>query len=486
MVGFPGPVFLMTPAANFGARGTPLGPLKRGLHVATQALYQHCEAILCHASGFALTANLLLAPGRFPQPARVVGKAYAYRFWRPATLGELIDIVLALLIWPFGIAICALWFTRKNGEVVETRFGRSRGRQFVDQLKIALTSGLPPPWYYIFELYRPGEMRRATAYLTRGQTKHGTNHLLAAAWGSCSPLGDKEAFASFCQTRQLTTLRVLFSVHDGEVRHIGCRHRHLPKTDLFVKPVRDRGGNGAERWDYQGGGMYRTPNGASLSEMQLVGRLRELSRWQPYLVQKRAKNHPAIADLSNGALNTIRIITCLDERNEPEIIGAVFKMAVGTNVTVDNVHAGAIAAAVDLVEGRLGQATYMGIDARKGWIDCHPVTGTPVTGRLLPKWDDVCELVRRAHSAFDDWVVIGWDVAIIPGGPSLVEGNSGPDIDLIQRPLRTAFGESRLGALIAFHLSQSEKAWRRGASGDGQTRGRVPAGRLGVRPLAGS
>lgn len=439
-----------------------MGLFKRRLHIATQALYEHCEAILCHANGFALTANLLLAPGRFPPPARVIGKAYTYRFWRPATFGELIDIVLALLIWPVGIAICALWFTRKNGEIISNRFGRSRRRQFVDQLKIALTSGLPPPWYYVFELYRPGEMSRARAYLTRGETKHGTNHLLAAARGSCSPLGDKEAFASFCETRQLQALPVLFSVHDGELRRIRCRHSYLPKTDLFVKPVRGCGGNGAERWDYQGGGMYRTPDGASLSEVQLVRRLRDLSRWQPYLVQKRARNHPAIADLSNGALNTIRIITCLDERNEPEIIGAVFKMAVGANVTVDNVHAGAIAAAVDLVQGRLGQATYMGIDARKGWTDCHPITGTAITGRLLPMWDDTCELVRRAHSAFDDWVVIGWDVAIISGGPCLVEGNSGPDIDLIQRPLRTPFGESRLGALIAFHLTQSEKAWRRG------------------------
>lgn len=221
-----------------------------------------------------------------------------FRFWRPATFGELIDIVLAILIWPFGIAICVLWFTRKNGAVIARRFGRSKVGQCIDQLRIALTSGLPPPWYYIFELYHAGAMSRARSYLTRGETKHGTNRLLVKARGSLSPLGDKELFARFCEQRQLKTLPILFSIHDGELRSIGCARSALPKTDLFLKPVRGRGGKGAERWDYSGGGIYRAPGGRSLSERQLVERLRNLSRSQPYLVQKRARNHAAIRDLS--------------------------------------------------------------------------------------------------------------------------------------------------------------------------------------------
>lgn len=457
----------MTSASILDADRLRPSLLKRRLHRAKEILYHHGEVILCRSTGFALMANLVLTPSRFPAPARIIAKAYAVRFWRPATVGELIDIILALLIWPFGIIICILWFTGKNGTLIEKRFGRSKGRQCIDQLTIALTSGLPPPWYYVFELYRPGGVGQALTYLTRGATKHGTIDLLAAGRGSWSPLGDKEAFAHFCEQRQLNALPVLFSIHDGELRSTGNGRAELPRRDLFVKPVCARGGNGAERWNYRGRGIYCTPNGRSLSGPQLIQRLRELSRWQPYLVQKRARNHPAIADLSNGALNTIRFISCLDERNQPEIIGAVLKMAVGANVTVDNVHAGAIAAAVDLVRGRLDQATYSGFDSSKGWIDCHPVTGAPIMGRALPMWNDACELVRRAHSAFDDWVVIGWDVAITAGGPYLVEGNYGPDIDLIQRPLRTAFGDSRLGQLIAFHLCGSKNAQQSASERDG-------------------
>ena len=98
----------------------------------------------------------------------------------------------------------------------------------------------------------------------------------------------------------------------------------------------------------------------------------------------------------------------------------------------------------------------MGIDTRMGWIDVHPTTGGRITGREIPMWEEVCDLVRRAHGAFEDWVVIGWDVAVTASGPLLVEGNNGPDIDLIQRPMRRPFGNARFGELLAHHLNRPE------------------------------
>jgi hypothetical protein len=352
--------------------------------------------------------------------------------------------------------LSALWFTAKNGAVVRQRAGISRARQFRDQLRLICTTGLMPPWYYIFELYRPGGMDRARAYLTRAQTKHGVYAMLAKARGSTSPLGDKEAFARFCAERQVSALPVLLSAHSGELRG----NTDLPKADLFVKPVHGRGGKGAERWDYVGDGAYRLNGAPALSTHHFLARLKRMSQSQPYLVQRRAQNHPTMRDLSNGALNTIRLLSCLDEQERPEIMGAVLRIAVGDNVTVDNVHAGGLASAIELDEGRLMRATDLGADAKLGWTDRHPQTGAMITGRMLPMWDDVRELVRKAHLAFCDRVVIGWDIAIMADRPRLVEGNSGPDIDLVQRPLRTAFGDGRFGELLAFHLNQCEFSWR--------------------------
>jgi hypothetical protein len=379
-----------------------------------QAARKHADAILWRGAALAQMFNLLLFPQRFPPASQAIGRAYARRFWHLRNVGECLDILVAILAWPAGVLLCALWFTRRNGPVVAKRFGRPVLAQLADQARLAVTSGLLPAWYYIFELYRPGAMDEAYSYLTRGQTKYGVYRVLAEARGSSSPLGDKHAFARFCAERQVDALPVLLAVYDGEVTGFG----RLPETDLFVKPVRGRGGRGAERWDYAGSRHYRRIDGRKLSSVELIDRLRDLSRRQPYLLQERARNHPAMRDLSNGALNTIRIITCLDEQERPEIIAAVLRMAVGGNATVDNVHAGGLAASVDLLEGRLSPATDMGVDAHLGWIDRHPDTGARIAGRVLPMWDEVRHLVRGAHAAFGDWAVIGWDVAIMADRPA--------------------------------------------------------------------
>jgi hypothetical protein len=450
---------MATISPTFARQAAHARPFAAMLHKSRQEFLKHGEAVFGRATGFALLANLALFPDRFPPPARTITKAYAYRFWRPANAGEWIDIVIAALLWPGAVVASIVWLTCRHGGVVRDRFGRSRINQCADQLRLAFTSGLLPPWYYVFELYRPGELRKGRAFLTRGGTKHSTMKLLAKARGSASPLDDKEAFARFCAKRQLRTLPVLFSVHGDELRSMAGAERAF-NADLFFKPVCGRGGKGAERWDHAGNSQYRGTGGQLLSAPDLIDHLRELSRFQPYLVQERVKNHHALRDLSNGALSTVRILTALDEEEKPEIIGAVLKMAVSKNVTTDNVHAGAIAAPIDIEQGRLGQATYSGFDPRKGWIDRHPESGAAITGRVLPMWDELRGLALKAHSAFGDWMIVGWDIAILEDGPTLVEGNCGADLDLVQRPLRTAFGSSRLGELMAFHLNRTEHIWR--------------------------
>ncbi|MES1151915.1 MAG: sugar-transfer associated ATP-grasp domain-containing protein, partial [Dongia sp.] len=105
--------------------------------------------------------------------------------------------------------------------------------------------------------------------------------------------------------------------------------------------------------------------------------------------------------------------------------------------------------------GRLGPASDLGKGPRFQWHDRHPLTGGQIAGRVLPFWPEAMALAVRAHAAFGEWVVIGWDVAILADGPKLIEGNKGPDVDLIQRPLRAPIGSARFGALLAHNLERS-------------------------------
>jgi hypothetical protein len=229
--------------------------------------------------------------------------------------------------------------------------------------------------------------------------------------------------------------------------------RHELATDLFVKPVFGRGGRGAERWDFLDG-RYRSARGEELGIDDLLARLAERSRDMPLLIQRRLINHRDLEPLNNGALSTVRVLTCLNEAGEPELIGAAMRMAIGGNRVVDNLHAGGIAASVDLATGTLGPASDLGADSRLGWMDSHPDGGAPITGTRLPMWDEVCQFALSTHKAFGDRLLVGWDIAITPDGPVLVEGNGSPDLDIMQRFRRGGLMAARLGVLLAFHLTQ--------------------------------
>ena len=58
----------------------------------------------------------------------------------------------------------------------------------------------------------------------------------------------------------------------------------------------------------------------------------------------------------------------------------------------------------------------------------HPITGDIFEGYQLPYWKEVIELVKTSHKAIIGLQSIGWDVAITPSGPVLIEGNDNWEI----------------------------------------------------------
>ena len=397
-----------------------------------------------------------------PSTAGRVHRAFQHEAWRDRGPRERAVLCGGFLLFAPVMLGMATYFVVKLGRRVRRDTGKGHARQLVEQLRLALTRAIPPYWYYLFEFYEDEKRARAMEYLYRAETKNGIYGFLRKHL-SCEEttlaLSNKAVFSTRCREHGAAAVEALATVKAGRLERLdGGDGGALPRCDLFFKPLSGSGGRGAERWSLREEGAWENHTGQVLAEAQLWDHLMEISREVKYVVRRSVTNHPDLADLSPGALSTVRVLTCLDENGAPEILYAVLRMASRTGGVVDNFHAGGIAARVDVHSGELSHATDMGLSHDSRWWDAHPETGARIGGRKLPMWDGVRDVARKVHLAFPDQVVIGWDVAILADGPALVEGNKSPDLDIIQRTHEGPIGNSRLAELLLFHIARAREA----------------------------
>ncbi|NUQ17828.1 MAG: hypothetical protein HOP95_05140 [Sphingomonas sp.] len=391
-------------------------------------------------------AGLPVAIGGHDDPLHA---AFARRYWHPESASEWAELAAALVLWPFGLLAAAVWFTARNGPVIRSRTGKSVASQFREQLALYFSDGILPPWYYIFSLHDDGD-RRAPSFIQRFETKTCYFRILKRRKGT--PLNDKSAFAAHCARHGIRCVETLMTIDGADPG------QPLPDRDLFVKPQGGRGGRGAERWDHVATGVFANPAGAQLTGDELLARLVDRSRERPLIVQPRMRPHANLARITSGALPTLRVLTCLNERNEPEVMTAMIRTSFGANKTVDNLHAGGIGTLVDVDTGKLGEASNLGADARLGWFSAHPDTGAQIEGVTVPCWEEVKREAVAAHRAFDDRIVIGWDISVLEDGPIFIEGNGNPDVDILQRFMPIGLREHRFAQLLAHHLQLRDAA----------------------------
>lgn len=393
--------------------------------------------------------------------ANQIHKRYLRALWRERGFVGRAWLLISLLWWLPVVLALVLWSTWLNSAATGKRSGKSVALQMWEQIRCAACFGMLPVWYYMFEMFDADQQKKAPHYIHRYELKSGLLHVLrkSVPVARRTPTQKKAAFLRLCAKAGIPTLSNIAIFTNGKLQSGSVKRDGLPPRDLFVKPARGRGGEGAGLWrwtgdayQFQGGQVLSSP---ILSPEALLAQLAELSKERAMLVQPQARNHPDLRDLSNGALCTARIVTLRNESGGHEAVCALFRMAVGGNRLVDNFHAGGIAAPIDVANGRLGAATDWGLRPRHGWRTHHPDTGGIIEGRVLPLWAETRALAERAHASFADRHIIGWDMAILEDGPHIVEANGGPDTDMHQRVSREPLGNQRFGELMAFHLGKA-------------------------------
>ena len=417
------------------------------------------KALLREAEAFAyLVAGLPMAlrrvfrgkPTLALPPAEYIHRHYAWTYWQ-LPWGPL-KALAAAVAWPIALPIAVFIFARRNASVIAQRSGVSPASQVLGQVEMAARYAIAPFWYYMFELHLAERKKLAHLYLTAHETIGPAYALLQPPEGA-DGMDDKIWFAEHCHEKRVRAVPVLMHFSRGERQPLKGGSDDLPDGDLFVKPRSGSGGHRMERWDFIGQGRYRNAHAQVLTREQLTEKLARQSLKDDFLVQPRLANHPVLDDISNGALATVRLLTCRNEQGRAEATNAAFRMAIGNSV-VDNFHQGGLATAVDLQTGVIGMASDIGITPDVGWRDTHPVSGARFAGRTLPHWPEVVALAVRAHEAFPHRVVVGWDVAMLADGAMIIEGNGKPDLDIHQRAERGPAGESRIAHLLAFNVDR--------------------------------
>lgn len=149
-----------------------------------------------------------------------------------------------------------------------------------------------------------------------------------------------------------------------------------------------------------------------------------------FIFQNVIQQHEVLSNLNGGSVNSIRIITVKGLSGEINIFSSFLRLGSTSSSFVDNTSAGGLTVSIDS-NGILGKygfyAASFGTKTEK-----HPVSNVVFEGYQLPYWNEVKELVEAAHKQFYNIQSIGWDVAITPNGPILIEGNDNWEIDTPQ------------------------------------------------------
>lgn len=186
---------------------------------------------------------------------------------------------------------------------------------------------------------------------------------------------------------------------------------------FVIKPRYGTGGYGVEIMEYD-----------PIPGVTLVY-LKELTELGKYVLEELIRQHLETTRFNPRSVNSIRVMT-IEKQGIVEFIGPMFRM--GNGGVMDNFHSGGMVAPVDLETGKIsaGAITMDFIDGKV--ITIHPLTGVEIVGHQLPYWPELVEFIKQLCREIEGHKSIGWDIAISPEGPVLIEANSMPNTSAMQ------------------------------------------------------
>lgn len=330
----------------------------------------------------------------------------------------------------------------------ETRREKSRFRQWGEKLRLLAHVQLTPEEYRLYGFEDAGkDIPAILDYLPQ-----------AALWQRVRPAVNDPAWFPLLDNKLYFNLHYgsfglpvprLHGVYDrdwgfaasgaplSQPEHLRALLEEIRPPKLVLKPLGGMLGRGILVLDeiaYGADGIAATTNdGQRLSLDQIIARIgdrpRPLRRGdQPvadlsgYLIQERVEQHPFFAAIAPYTPNTFRVVTFVDPDGEVDIHFTTVRLG-RRGSTIDNWDQGGLSVGVDPANGELGLGIFKSTHGAD-WVGVHPDSGARFVGQRVPDWDKVRDVCQRAARLTPGLRWIGWDVALSPTGPVLIEGNS--------------------------------------------------------------
>jgi len=341
--------------------------------------------------------------------------------------------VLATLAWPPAVLI-HLW---KISYDVAVPIRRIPGA-----LWTAMRHNILPSEYFGYELWQPNRRAIIDDYLYCNEAPRLFKVLNRPS--EPDPIDDKLEFHALCKAHGLPTPAVLAAFAPGG-KLIEFEAGQPPKRALFVKPRSGFGGDGIERfrWD---GVAFENDRGCRLTpedlDHQLATRARDENR--TLLVQPLLSNHPEL--YVDGALVTVRLVTgCPTNGDVAAIFGFIYFSR------FDERRATEPWRFEGLIEAATGRIISGSPQDSPGIIYSRRQSDLNDTYRL-PEWDVALTYAKAAHRACSNFAFIAWDVALTDQGPLLLEGNETWSPGTYQHLLGEPLGHTKFAAILATRL----------------------------------
>ena len=241
----------------------------------------------------------------------------------------------------------------------------------------------------------------------------------------------------------------LYIENDGQYSYLMDSPKHIlhdenyllnllkEKLILALKPSRGQGGHGfvALKYDIAKNKIYAN---TEVLDESAFSKFKETLNG--YIVTEYVRQHKALDSVWSESVCTLRIIALKNRDNKysggkTDIIVSYARFGTSASLGASNLYSQGVGIPYDFNTGIFGSYFYKYLKYSTNGefrMPCHPDSKVSLSGKLLPHWDMVRDVVLSVCDYLSSLEYFGFDIMITDDGLKMCEINTFPSLDYEQ------------------------------------------------------